>query len=145
MCEELKKKLNAFFSESFSPTDVCQSGSPGLYNILCFSVCYACYIIQLLDWWIMRLWITWCSVFIWRLHLRCFFGRNAKAACFSRKKLKAHTETDIEGWHYQHWEALGTSATGGEKLERQQLEMFWKKKTFFRVKVNFYCANHNLS
>lgn len=50
MCEELKKKLSAFFSESFSPTDFCQSGSPGLYNILCFSVCSACYIIQLLDW-----------------------------------------------------------------------------------------------
>lgn len=50
MCEELKKKLDVFFSGSFSLTDFCQNDSPGLYNIPCFSVFYACYIIQLLDW-----------------------------------------------------------------------------------------------
>lgn len=33
----------------------------------------------------------------------------------------------------------------GKSWEGRQLEMFWKKKTFFGVKVNFYCANHNLS
>lgn len=88
-CVKNWKRNDVFFSGSFSPTDFCQNGSPGLYNILCFSVFYACYIIQLLDWWIMRLWITWCSVFIWWLHLRFFFGRNAEAACFSTKKPKS--------------------------------------------------------
>lgn len=33
----------------------------------------------------------------------------------------------------------------GKSWEGWQLEMFWKKKTFFRVKVNFYCANHDLT
>lgn len=30
--------------------------------------------------------------------LKIFFGRDAKAVCFSKKKnLKAHSETDMEG------------------------------------------------
>lgn len=29
--------------------------------------------------------------------LKIFFGRDAKAVCFSKKNLKAHSETDMEG------------------------------------------------
>lgn len=63
--------------------------------------------------------------------LKIFFGRNAEAACFSIKNLKAHAETDMEGWHYQQWGALGSSAMGGDKLGRAAIRNVLEEENIF--------------
>lgn len=87
----------------------------------------------------------WYLVFItWRLHLKFFLEETQKQFA-SPKNLKAHAGSDMEGQRM-------TSTNSEEHLEvLQWVEKSWegqqlkKKKTFFWMKVSFYCANHNLS
>lgn len=78
--------------------------------------------------------------------LKIFFGRDANAVCFSKKNPKStcwnrrgRIEDDSNEEHLEVLQRVEKSWEG------QQLEMFWKKKTSFWMKVSFYCANHNFS
>lgn len=65
--------------------------------------------------------------------LKIFFGRDAKAVCFSKKPKstcwirRGRIEDDI----YQQWRALGSSATGGKKLGRAAIRNVLEEENIF--------------
>lgn len=71
------------------------------------------------------------SIYI-KTALKMFFWKKCKSSLLLNKKtLKEHAETDMEGWHYQHWGALGTSAMGGEKLGRVAIRNVLEEENIF--------------
>lgn len=62
--------------------------------------------------------------------LKFFLEEMQKQLASQKKNLKAHAETDMEVWHYQHW-AVGTSAMGGEKLGKAAIRNVLEEENIF--------------